>query len=192
MNTNNSIRHNRGVTRTQILIALVAVLVIVFVAIYLLRPQPEPIPAPGRPLETVQPAKSAEERGDTARAIIKRLEANATGPDYAEAHAAAQEFQADGRQADAQLLYFFAARGGYAPAAFDLATANDPNHHTSASNLVAAPDPFQAYRWYTAARDAGHPGASTRLEELHAWAESASLAGDDKAEQLLLQWEQSP
>lgn len=189
MNANSLIRNNRGATSTQILIAVVAVVIIVFVAVYLLRPQPEPIPAPGRPLETVQPAKSAEERGDTARSIIERLEANATGPDYAEAHTAAQQFQADGRLADAQLLYFFAARGGYAPAAFDLATVNDPNHYTSASSLVAAPDPFQAYRWYTAARDADYPGASKRLEELRAWAESASLAGDDKAEQLLLQWE---
>jgi TPR repeat protein len=194
MNTNNSIRHNRGATRTQTLIAsvAVAVVIIVFVAVYLSRRQPEPIPEPGRPLETVQPAKSAEERGDTARAVIERLEANATGPDYAEAHARAKEFQADGQLADAQLLYFFAARGGYAPAAFDLATANDPNHQTSASSLAAAPDPFQAYRWYTAARDAGHPGASERLEELRVWAEAASHAGDQKAEQLFLQWEQAP
>lgn len=191
MNANNLIRQNRGATRTETLIVVVAIAILVFVAIYLWRPEPEPIPEPGRPLETVQPAKSAEERGDTARAIIERLEANAAGPDYAEAYARAQEFQADGQLADAQLLYFFAARGGYAPAAFDLATVNDPNHHTSASSLAAA-DPFQAYRWYTAARDAGHPGASERLEELRVWAESASQAGDHKAEQLLLQWEQVP
>ncbi len=194
MNTKNSIRHNRGATNTQMLIALVAaaVIIVVVIAVYLSRPQPEPIPKPGRPLETVQPAKSAEERGDTARAIIERLEASADGPDYAEAHARAQEFQADGRLADAQLLYFFAARGGYAPAAFDLATLSDPNHHAVAASLAAKPDPFQAYRWYTAARDAGHPGASERLEELREWAESASHAGDHKAEQLLLQWEQAP
>jgi TPR repeat protein len=167
-----------------------AVITVAGFAIYLLRSQPEPIPTPGRPLETVQPAKSAEERGDTARSIIERLEANAEGPDYAEAHARAQEFQADGRQADAQLLYFFAARGGYAPAAFDLATINDPNHHTAAS-LAAKPDAFQAYRWYTVARDAGHPGASERLDALREWTETASRDGNLKAEQLLLQWEQT-
>ena len=94
--------------------------------------------------------------------------------------------------ADAQLLYFFAARGGYAPAAFDLATFNDPNHADTASGLVAAPDPFQAYRWYTVARDAGDERASQRLEELRAWAESASRSGDGDAERLLLQWEQVP
>ena len=80
-----------------------------------------------------------------------------------------------------------AARGGHAPAAFDLATFNDPNHAETAAGLVAAPDPFQAYRWYTAARDAGDERASVRLEELRAWAESASRDGDTDAERLLLQ-----
>ena len=190
MNANSLVRRYRGQANTRMLIIVgSAVVVVVLLALYLLRPTPEPIPETGRPLETVEPAQSAEERGDRAREIIERLEADPTGPDYAGAYARAQDFLAEGQLADAQLLYFFAARGGYGLAAFDLATVNDPNHHTSASSLVAAPDPFQAYRWYTAARDAGHPGASTRLEELHAWAESASLAGDDKAEQLLLQWE---
>ena len=194
MNTDNAIRHSRGATRNQVVIGLAAVVVvvIVLVTVYMSRQQPEPIPEPGRALETVQPAKSAEERGDTARAVIEQLEANTAGPDYAAAHARAKEFQAEGRLADAQLLYFFAARGGYAPAAFDLATANDPNHPAAGSGLAAAPDLFQAYRWYTAARDAGHPDASGRLEELRVWAESASQAGDQEAERLLIQWEQVP
>ena len=184
----------RGETNTRVIIGFAAVVVaiIVIVTVLSLRPQPEPIPEPGRPLETVEPAQSAEERGDSARDIIAQLEAVPDGPDFAEAHARAQNYLAEGRLADAQLLYFYAARGGYAPAAFELAMFNDPNHAEAATGLVAAPDPFQAYRWYTAARAAGDERALTRLEELRAWAESASSSGDGKAEQLLLQWEQVP
>ena len=174
------------------LIAIAAVVIVVIAGLFFLRQKPEPIPSPGRPLETVQPAQSAEERGDTARELIAQLEADPDGPDFGAAHARAEEFLTEGRTADAQLLYFFAARGGHAPAAFDLATFNDPNHTEAATGLVAAPDPFQAYRWYMAARDAGDEQASQRLEEPRAWAESASLAGDGDAERLLLQWEQVP
>ncbi len=182
-----------GEARSRVLVAIAAV-VIVIVAVYFFfqRPKPEPIPEPGRPIETVAPAKSAEERGDTAREIIAQLQADPDGPDFGEAHTRARDYLAEGRSADAQLLYFFAARGGYAPAAFDLATFNDPNHAGTASGLVAAPDPFQAYRWYTAARDAGDERAAQRLDELRAWAESASGSGDADAERLLLQWEQAP
>jgi hypothetical protein len=186
----------RGETNPRLLIVIAVVAVIAIAAVFLLRPKPEPVPAPvpgpGRTVETVEPAKSAEERGDTAREIVAQLESAPDGPDFAEAHARAQEFLDSGKVADAQLLYFFAARGGYAPAAFDLATFNDPNHAGTASGPVAAPDPFQAYRWYTVARDAGDERASQRLEELRAWAESASLSGDGDAERLLLQWEQLP
>ena len=189
MNTSRLLR-NRGEISIRALIAIAAVAIVVFAALFLLRPQPEPIPQPGRPLETVEPARSAEERGDTAREIIAQLEADPDGPDFAEAHARAQDYLVEGKSADAQLLYFFAARGGYAPAAFDLATFNDPNHVESAAGLVAEPDPFQAYRWYSAALDAGDGRASQRLEELRAWAEIASRSGDGDAERLLLQWEQ--
>ena len=185
-------RSSSGQTNGRMLIAIVAAIAVVLLALYLFWPKPEvePVPAPGQPLETVAPAKSGEERGDTAREIIERLQVDPDGPDYADAHARAQAFQADGQLADSQLLYFFAARGGYAPAAFDLATFNDPNQQTMSSGLVSKPDPFQAYRWYTAARDAGHEKSSERLEALHGWAESASQSGDTDAERLLLQWEQ--
>lgn len=182
----------RGNIDIRMLVLIAAVAIGVIAAVYLLRPEPEPVPQPGRPLETVEPAQSAEERGDTAREIIAQLEAAPDGPDYAEAHARAQEYLAEGRSADAQLLYFFAARGGHAPAAFDLATFNDPNHAETTAGLVAAPDPFQAYRWYTTARDAGDERAAGRLEELRAWAETAGRDGDGDAERLLLQWEQLP
>ena len=192
MNANSPVHRGRGQIDQRMLIALVAVLVVVLAAVYLLWPQPEPIPAPDLPGDAVAPAETAEERGDTAREIIARLEAGPDGPDYAEAHARAGQYRADGRLADAQLLYFFAARGGHATAAFDLATFSDPNHHSAGASLMAEPDPFQAYRWYTSARDGGHEAASARLEELRAWAEAAGRAGDTEAERLLLQWEQAP
>lgn len=197
MKPNNLIRRSRGQINQRVLIAILVAILVVLMALYLFWPKPVAVPvpapgqAPGQALEMVEPAKSGEERGDTAREIIERLKADPDGPDYAEARARAQEFRADGKLADAQLLYFFAARGGHAPAAFDLATFNDPNQQTAASGLVTKPDPFQAYRWYQAARDAGHQNASERLEALHAWAESASQSGDAVAERLLLQWEQA-
>ncbi|MDH3531713.1 MAG: hypothetical protein OEO82_02225 [Gammaproteobacteria bacterium] len=192
----NHTAREHGETNIRVLIAIAAIVIVLIAAVFFLRPEPEPIPEPipepGRPIETVQPAQSAAERGDTAREIIAQLESAPSGPDYAEAHTRAQEFVADGRSADAQLLFFFAARGGHAPAAFDLATFNDPSYFETASGLVAAPDPFQAYRWYTVARDAGDERAAKRLAELRAWAEAASLSGDEAADRLLLQWEQAP
>jgi TPR repeat protein len=174
------------------LIAVVLVALVVLVAIYLIvrePDEPEPIPEPSRPIESVAPAETAEERGDNAREIIEELRSRGSGVDYAEAYERAQQFQADRRFADAQLLYFFAARGGHAPAAFDLAALHDPNHHSQDASLVDEPDPFQAYRWYTVARDGGHESADERLADLRSWAENAARAGDSVAERLLLQWE---
>ena len=176
-----------GPVLLAIIVALVAILL--FVYVYFQKPEPEAVPAPARPLETVEPAESAEERGDTAREIIDALSASADGVNYEQGYARAQEFQSAGRLADAQLLYFFAARGGHAPAAFTLAASYDPNHHTKESSLMDEPDPFQAYKWYREAENAGHEDAAQRLAELKAWAEDAAQSADSEAERLLLQWE---
>ncbi len=187
-------RHCRGRidNRLLVIIAIVALLVII-VAVFWLKPEPEPEPVPapdsGRPLESVTPAESPAERGDSARDIIGELEAAADGADFAEAYRRAEEFLSQGRMADAQLLYFFAARGGHAPAAFSLATFYDPNHHSPESSFMDEPDPFQAYKWYSEAHEAGDQNAATRLDELRAWAEQAAAAGNADAERLLLQWE---
>lgn len=101
----------------------------------------------------------------------------------------AQSFQADGKLDDAQVLYFFGARQGHAGSAFALAEMNDPNHHSPETSLLDEPDAFQAYRWYTAARDAGMVAADARLTALQEWARTAAAAGDDEADRLLLQWE---
>ena len=54
--------------------------------------------------------------------------------------------------------------------------------------MLEQPDPFQAFKWYTQAHDAGNALAARRLTELRSWAETAAAAGDDEAQRLLLQW----
>lgn len=190
-----SIRTARGQVDKRMLITLGAAVIIVLALVYLLYPEPlqEPVPAPAtgpaRPLETVEPAQTEAERGDTARDIIDRLSDTDGEVDYDAALSRALEFQADGRLADAQLLIFFAARGGHAPAAFTLATYYDPNHHAETTSLMEEADPFQAYRWYRVARDAGQPDAEQRLANLRRWTEDAAASGSTEAERLLLQWE---
>jgi TPR repeat protein len=128
------------------------------------------------------------DRGDEARQVVADLEES--GPaDYQQAYERAQEFQREGRLADAQLLYFYAARGGHAQSELALATMNDPNHHSAETSLLSEPDPFQAYKWYSAALEHGATSASARLEELHEWAKEAAADGDLEAERLLLQWQ---
>ena len=182
----------------QRLLAVIVLLVLLIagIGIYLVSdktetvqvPPPVPDVAPPRVLETVEPAKTEEERGDTAREIIAELRKNPAEIDYAQAFDRAQEFQAAGNFADAQLLYFFAARGGYGPAAFELASLQDPNYFSAEAGLMDKPDPFQSYKWYSLARDTGVQMAVTRLAELRAWAEDAA-SNDPDAERLLLQWE---
>jgi hypothetical protein len=67
---------------------------------------------------------------------------------------------------------------------------NDPNHHSPETSLLAEPDAFQAFRWYSVARDGGIDTAAVRLDALREWAETAAAAGDSEADRLLLQWEQ--
>lgn len=147
-------------------------------------------PRIGSPPESESPAPSpASARGDTARQSIAKLEAESKPPNYAAAYTQGQAFQAEGQLADAQLMYFFAARGGQADAAFALGTMNDPNHFSAESSLMKKPDPFQAYKWYKQARDGGVAAAADRLTALRDWTQKQARAGDDQAQQLLLQWE---
>lgn len=191
MSTINEIRDEHGAVDQRIVIAIVTVVIVGLAAAWLFlgRPEPEPVPAPGPALETVEPAETAAERGDSAREVISELSSADGDIDYARARERAEAYRMEGRMADAQLLYFFAARGGNAAAAFDLATFYDPNHHSQTQGLMDEPDPFQAYRWYRAAGDAGHDGVNERLADLRAWAEQAAEGGDAEAERLLLQWE---
>jgi len=166
-----------------IAIGVVAVVVAAGILYTVLRPT-DRVPAPGEPAPI-----TGQERAEDARKIIADLQAGER-VDYDTAFTRAQEFQQAGQLADAQLLYFYAARAEHGPSAFALATMNDPNHHSPQTSLLPEPDPFQAYRWYTVARDHGMADAATeRLDALRAWAEREARAGNAEAERLLLQWE---
>ena len=197
-------RRQAGAINSRILLPVAGVIIFIIIAVILLYPRPVPEPET-TPVIPAAPKVTSEERGDAAREIIadleNRQEAEGTkqqevgdseqqqAGEYEQAYTRAQEYRSQEKFADAQLLYFFAARGGYPPAAFDLATFYDPNHFSPESSLMDKPDPYQAYKWYKQSLELGHDGADTRLTELHAWAEKAAEAGNKDAEQLLLVWE---
>jgi len=133
------------------------------------------------------PATSKQAVPDIAREVISEQQQE-QAPDYAATLEQARSLRQEGKLADAQLLYFFAARGGYTPAAFELGELYDPLHFDVSSSLMEKPDAFQAFKWYQQAAQAGDGQAVTRLEELHDWAHQAAEEGDLDAEQLLLQW----
>jgi TPR repeat protein len=99
------------------------------------------------------------------------------------------QLQTEGKLDDAQVLLFFGARRGHAQSAFAYAELNDPLHHSPETSLLAEPDAFQAYRWYTTALDAGMEAAAERLAALREWTENEAAAGNSEADRLLLQWE---
>lgn len=141
-------------------------------------PPPAAAPAPG----PAQP--NAAEGGAPAEPEQPALPTNELDRAFAEAEA----FRAEGKLPDAQLLYFFAARQGHGRAAFQLAAIYDPLHFIPEQSLLEKPDPFQAFRWYNTAREAGIAEAADRLDALRNWATDAAAKGNAEAEQLLLQW----
>ncbi len=160
---------------------IAAVVIAVGGALYLtLRTSPT---APDARLEPI----TGPERAQEARELISELE-RAEIVDLDATLDSAQSFQSEGQVADAYLLLFYAARDGHGPSAFELATMNDPGHHSAQTSLLPEPDAFQAYRWYVVARDQGIADASARLDALHDWARNAAAAGNDAADRLLLQW----
>ncbi len=129
------------------------------------------------------------ERGQTARETIANLRSSSAdgGSSVGDAFAQAETHREAGELADAQLLYFYAARNGHPQAAFRLATSYDPLHHDAAASLLQRPDPFQAFRYYRQALEGGVTDADARLDALHAWAEREAPVNAE-AERLLLQW----
>jgi hypothetical protein len=138
----------------------------------------KPVPAPPTSKQAVP---------EIAREVISEQQEE-EAPDYPAALEQARSLRAEGKLADAQLLYFFAARGGYAPAALELAEQYDPLYFDAGTSLMDKPDAFQAFKWYQAALEGGETTAALRLEELQSWAQEAADEGDMDAEQLLLQW----
>ena len=153
-----------------------------------LTPSP-PAEQPGGDAIAVPEGPAAEESGTGAVTPAPAADASSGNPELDTAFERAQGFQQAGQLADAQLLFFYAARAGHAAAAFELGTLNDPYYHSPETSLLPEPDAFQAYRWYSAAQDQGVTAAGERLAALREWTEAASATGDFEAERLLLQWE---
>jgi hypothetical protein len=159
------------------------------------RPTSQPTPAArAAPAVGDAPEATAGEPADggAVAAVPEPAPAAPTGSSDPELDAAferARELQSAGQLDDAQVLLFFGARRGHARSAYAYAELNDPNHHSAETSLLAEPDAFQAFRWYTAALDGGIDTAAARLDALREWADTAAAAGDAEAERLLLQWE---
>lgn len=170
-----------GIVVTQWLMAAVAVALLILAVWYFASRTSDPGEA--------EPALATSRQAvpDMAREVISEQQQE-QAPDYAATLEQARSLRAEGKLADAQLLYFFAARGGYAPAAFELGELYDPLHFDVSSNLMEKPDAFQAYKWYQEAAQAGDSQAPMRLQELQMWAQQAAADGDVDAEQLLLLW----
>jgi TPR repeat protein len=160
---------------TMIAAAVVVAAVAIAAVLFLLRSPSEP------------DAITGPERAEDAREFLADVR-ETTPESYDDAYQRAREHQDNGQLADAQLLYFYAARGGHPGAEFALAELNDPNHHESGTSLLEEPDAYQAYKWYSAALEHGSREAQERLDALHDWAKQAAERGDSEAERLLLQW----
>lgn len=179
-----------AIDQRTVAIAVGAAIVVAF-AVWLFYPRPgtESLPETGRDAaeQTPEPAATDEERAVSAREAIAELQ-QASPPDYVGAVERGRQFEQAGRLADAQLMYFFAARGGEPQAAYELGQMYDPTSFSAEQSIMDEPDPFQAYKWYTQAADGGVSAADERLGELREWTEREAEAGNVDAEQLLVQW----
>jgi TPR repeat protein len=168
-----------------VIIIVVAVLVLAGAGYWLFLREPVEVVKPTAPL----PPAAKEARPEAAREIIsQQKETNET--DFDQSYREALAFMDQGKMADAQLLLFYAARAGHGPSALVLAGLYDPVGFDPSTSLMDQPDPYQAFKWYNKALDAGEQQAAPRLDALRAWCETAAAEGDEQASQLLLQWEQ--
>ena len=169
-------------SRPIVTAAVVAATVILIAVLFYVFSPSTTVPPDGRPVTDA-------DRGQQARETIAELreESEAGRPNLDEAFARAEAHREAGELADAQILYFFAARNGHAQAAFRLGTSYDPLHHDPETSLLGKPDAFQAFKYYTQALEGGVTEAQDRLDALRDWAEREAYANAD-AERLLLQW----
>lgn len=150
---------------------------------------------PGLPEDTqpsappAEPVPAVDDRpGAKARAMIASL--RTTGDIKLDGvFAAAEQAQSIGELADAYLLYFFAAREGYAPAALALGKQADPASREPDSSVFEEPDLYQAHKWYQVAADNGSEEARTRLADLRTRIEKLAAGGDPQAQRISLLWQ---
>ena len=124
--------------------------------------------------------------GEAARAYLAKM--TPEGGNVAELFAQAEIFQAEGKLADAWLLYFKAAKEGSAEAAMALAEQADPAYFKTGASVLSQPDLVQAHKWYKLAERNGSKVAQRRLEALLKRLDKAAAAGDEQAAVLLETW----
>ncbi len=157
-------------------------------------PLPAAKPVPEQPPVQAAPATDTEDtqavsgppEGQAAREFIAMAKSNGASMDTL--FDRAEEFSQSGKQADAHLLYFQAARQGHAGASMALAKQADPAFYSADSSVLDKPYITQARKWYLAAANAGDSSAIELLENLHRYVQEQAVAGDPEANRLLLQW----
>jgi hypothetical protein len=127
--------------------------------------------------------------GDGARAYLYELRAGGAQPDADEVFTEAERLQGEGNLEDAYLLYRFAARHGQPQAALNLGTQADPAFHATTISYLPEPEPGQAYKWYSAAAEAGNEEAPQRLLALRKRVQQDAANGNEQAQRLMLQWQ---
>lgn len=127
--------------------------------------------------------------GDGARAYLYELRAGGAQPDADTVFTEAERLQGEGKLEDAYLLYRFAARHGQPQAALNLGTQADPAFHTTTISYLPEPETGQAYKWYSAAAEAGNEEAPQRLLALRKRVQQDAANGNEQAQRLLLQWQ---
>jgi len=127
--------------------------------------------------------------GALARALIAEFRAKKGPANLKQIVKSAAAFKTEGKYTDAYLLYFFAAREGYGPAAQVLARMYDPAHYSKQASLLDQPDLVQAYKWYRQAARSGQAAAQSELNDFRARMEQLATGGNIEAKQLVLQWQ---
>lgn len=133
-------------------------------------------------------AASGISAGAAARSLINSVRQGEKDLTMEQFFNQASEHQNQAMSTDAYLLYFFAARKGHGPSAFELAKMHDPAHFEGGSDLLEKPDPVQAYKWYSIAVESDVDGAEERLQALRGSIEAAAQDGDMSAQRLILNW----
>lgn len=131
---------------------------------------------------------SDDQPGAMARALIAKMRAEGN-IQLDQMFAAGTQAQAAGQLADAYLLYFFAARGGYAPAALALGAQADPASRDPLNSVFEAPDMSQAHKWYQMAAENGDSEGRERLADLRSRVEKLAADGDTQAQRISLLWQ---
>ncbi len=150
----------------------------------------EPVAAAPKTTPKAESSVAVRQRpGASARALIAEFRAKKGPANLKQIAKSAAAFKAKGRYTDAYLLYFFAAREGYVPAAQILARMYDPAHYSKQTSILDQPDLVQAYKWYRQAARGGQATAQRELNDFRARMEQRAAGGSAEAKQLALQWQ---